>query len=251
MKICIVSKGRWNNLRTLKILHGYEQNVVIFVDNDEVDKYLVSFSTLNGLRIVNTGLNGQGVIKARNYALEYLKDEIVLMVDDDLLDWLEKDTYGFKRIDFGEFIEKALAKMKKYGLAQLGFGQPRSAIHATRDLRFFQHCSDCYLLDNRMLQKYKINYDTNLTHFEDFDLTLQIIDKGLLTGKTFFLVVEKTPMGYGKGGCNSYDRQKQAKESVLYLLKKWGRDIIKINKNAKHGIIEPKCQFQKLAFLRR
>ena len=106
----------------------------------------------------------------------------------------------------------------------------------------------CVLLNLELLSRNNINYDIKCLAFEDYDLTAQILRKGLKNIIYYRYAFENVPMAKNKGGMENYykNETKKLKEVCEYLKQKYNSNEVKIFFNKTHNIYEPQFYWSKI-----
>jgi len=214
--LTIISSGRALNVRKMIELVG---QATWYVGAGESDEYRI-----NGARHV---FEGGGLIESRNMALDHAgqNDYICVQLSDDLTRlrlWRGKEEKP-EPIDF----KKALATVLK-AMQRTGFIETRPPVYlggaAVTDNAFFSSGgikNEGFILgDFMVIRPSKIRFDSNLRLKEDYDFTLQHLQK---FGKVARVesILPSFAHRKNKGGAVAYRTSALEKEAIAYLMKKW------------------------------
>ncbi len=237
ISICIPSYKR-PKVETLKLM-PYAK---VYVDEAEADEY-----KRQNLRatIVSCPKGVQGnLCRIRNYILkkEFENEaEAVIIVDDDYQKFLiweqDKDDpakmaqRSLKSEEIYEIIQKYSEVCRDLGFKMWGVNctkEPR-AYKNTIPLSFSAYLGGPF---QAFIKRNELLYDERLPLKEDYDMTLQQCNKyrGCLRVNFLSYIVRQSEQ---KGGCASIRTMKKEKEQLALLQKKWGQDIVRIDKNSK------------------
>jgi hypothetical protein len=226
MLIAIPSKARaeqanhtYDNLPA-----SLQKDAMFFVPADDVPAYKARFPNVYGLSV-------DGIGKTRQAILDYCsrrKITKVCMLDDDLrfFDRRVDDPMKFEKADSG-----SIHKLFKYVDRLLG-AYAHVGISAREGAN---HCTDALMLNTRMLRvlayrvdmlkNLKIRYD-RLPVMEDFDVTLQLLRKGL-PNAVINNWVQDQGTSNAPGGCSTY-RTKDVQAAGAHGLKKLHSDYVAV-----------------------
>lgn len=208
----------------------------IWVAESEVEEY----KEMNkGANIISVPDSVQGnVCRVRNHILdkEYERGvDAVCIIDDDLrrVSYFEgMETFDIDSDNFMWFLGKHTVLAIDAGVRLWG-------INVNSDKKAYREYSPFSFLSYigapfSVHVKSDIRYDEGLPLKEDYDLTLQHLNKyrKVLRVNKFHYVVKQGGSGSGQtGGCASYRNLKKEKEQLELLQKKWGSDIVQIDKS--------------------
>lgn len=219
MKFFIPSHKRSNLLMkyTLGCLINYgikKDDIFIFVDFSQEEEY----KKICGEHANIIGFNDTGIGSARYYIQLFAQDKQIeygFILDDDLQVLLyksEKAPKGWwhnKYIKDAETAQKYLSKMEDDCLARseilVGL-TPRRVMHLDKpDVFSNGHPYGFYWLNFKKLKDLDIWYDHNMDHFEDYDITFQLLETGYNTKLYRDLGFSSFVIGTLEGGCyNNY-----------------------------------------------
>lgn len=152
--------------------------------------------------------------------------------------------------DYKTVMNGMLLTMQRFGLTQLGLSQQQSNhFYEEEELKYSAKITEFCLFDLQMLRLLSVNYDPNLKHFEDFDITIQILKSGgraALYTPAAFAHIE---MGKNKGGHQEEgDRIESTRKAVEQLVVKYPGYV-----DFRQGRLfpEPKVAWTKLKALMR
>lgn len=233
IRICCPSYRR-PKVKTLE----YINNTSVYVAENEFEEYIKENKGFEK-NIVKVSNEIQGnLCRIRNYIIKKEFEngaEVVLIVDDDLEGiylWQGTKEMPYKKVkiegkDIIDFIEKYSLICKEFGFEFWG-------LNCNNDALSYRQCSpfstigyiggpfQCFLSD-------KILYDERLPLKEDYDMTLQQcnINRGVLRLNFAFYNCKQSEQ---KGGCATYRNFEKEKKQLELLQKKWGKEIVKIDK---------------------
>lgn len=216
----------------------------VYVDCKEYDEYVKA--NPNG-DIVSCPEGVQGnLCRVRNYIIEQeLKEnDAVLIVDDDL-----KGIYYWEKLK-KNLVEPHLFKefVAKYSQVAKDMGAYFWGVNVNQDKQCYREYSpfstvsyiggpfQCFLKGNNCL------YDENLPLKEDYDMTLQQLNKNrvVLRVNKFFYDCKQSQQA---GGCATYRNFEREKSQLEALQKKWGKKIVKIDKaDRSHNSVKKKTK---------
>ena len=190
-------------------------------------------------------LSKQGNVSiARNEILnkEFEKGcDVVCIIDDDLkgiyhYEKAKHNNFGYEKHlfeahEFEEFIIKHSIMCKELGFYLWGINlnkDPLSYKHGTpiNTKAIILGPFSCHLKGS------EIRYDERIPLKEDYDLAIQHLNKyrGILRMNKFHYDCKQSVQ---TGGCASIRNYKREEEQLKLLQKKWGKDIVKIDKRSK------------------
>lgn len=202
----------------------------VYVDCKEADEYI---KQNKGADIVACPEGVQGnLCRVRNYIIEQelKKNDAVLIVDDDL-----------KGIYYHEHLERHLVEsdcflsfLEKYSIMAKDMGAFFWGVNVNPDPQCYREYTpfstksyiggpfQCFLKGG------ECRYDENLPLKEDYDMTLQQLNKYrvVLRVNKFFYDCKQSEQA---GGCATYRNLEREKEQLLLLQKKWGSKIVKFD----------------------
>jgi hypothetical protein len=227
MKIYSPSYKRADSVITQK----YIPDCIYVVADFEADKYLA-----NGHKCWVVPDSAQGsVAKIRNYILDNADTDKIVMLDDDLSHigrWCEQVDLKLTADEFIEFCEMGFnlasdLNVKYWGMNIL------SDKGAYREYTPFSMTS-CILGPFQAFNGLDLRYDETLPLKEDYDLSLQVLNKyrKTLRFNAYHYVVKQHT---NKGGCADYRTIEREKEQLYLLQKKWGSKIVKQDKQSKQS----------------
>lgn len=210
----------------------------VWVDNKEYDEYIkVNSKYKENIVSVPDGIQGN-LCRIRNYILDKEFEngnDVVLIIDDDMkgIYYFENENgnaYTRKIVeseDFLKFIEKYSIMCNDLGFKYWGLNCNADSL-SYRQYSPFSTCSyiggpfQCFL-------KNKLRYDEKLPLKEDYDMTLQQCNKyrGCLRLNKFHYDCKQSKQA---GGCATYRNYQREEEQLKLLQKKWGKEIVKIDK---------------------
>lgn len=221
----------------------------IWVDEGEYDDYKRNYPE-SEIIACPKGVQGN-LCRVRNYILkeEFARGmDAVLIIDDDLLHidrFTMKDGYGY-------VAEKVTADelpimIEKYSLMAEDMGAKFWGVNCNDDYMAYMHNTpfstvyyiggpfQCFLKGNECW------YDENLPLKEDYDMTLQQLNKYrcVLRVNSYHYICKQSEQA---GGCAAYRNREREMQQLKALQEKWGSDIVKVDKSNK-GRTNKKHQF--------
>lgn len=210
----------------------------VWVDNKEYDDYIKANPKYkDNIISVPDGIQGN-VCRIRNYILdkEFEKGiDVVCIIDDDMngIYYFENENgkaYNKKIVnqdEFMQFLEKYSVICEELGFKLWGVNLNQDALSYRQYSPFSTNSVilgpfSCHLRNN-------IRYDVNLPLKEDYDLAIQHLNKyrGILRLNKFHYNCKQSKQA---GGCATYRNYQREEEQLKLLQKKWGKEIVKIDK---------------------
>lgn len=245
MIYAIPSKGRPNKIKTL---HLIDDEVYIFVEPQEYNSYSLSYS--KKARIINIQKTNQGIAYVRNFIMEYFKNEdCICMLDDDIQEFQKRLTektesgfYKMKKMESEEIkmmFDKLKSDFKKYDLTQATISFAPSNWMYEKKYKSPSRVWCFNIINPKKCLENNIIYDNDAALFEDYDITAQIISKGL-KNICFYDYAFLTSDGCGgqEGGCQCFRTPESSLSVVQYLTYKWGTAIVKSKFVEKKNMME-------------
>jgi len=234
MIVAIPTKGRAGKVKTLK----YFPNAILFVEPEEYETYSFEY---NKNRVVYIGQNNGGISYVRNFILDYF-DEPVLMLDDDITKLFYRK--GNKLYIIGDTREliKSIDSCFKKGYKQVTLSYKASNWLCSEPYKVNTRCWCFNGIDCRL----PIRYDSKSDVFEDYDFTAQLIHGGYKNICLYVYAFECEKMGSNSGGWQMFDRQEKSKLAKEYLIKKWGKHVVKTRFNEFTNISEVQFLWSKI-----
>lgn len=212
--------------------HKYLPFVKFYVDESEAEEYRKHNP---GVEIVACPKGIQGnVCRVRNYILDREFEagaDAVVMLDDDLKGiyyWEDMERKEVKPEEFLWFIEKYSILAREWGARMWGINvNPDKQVY--REYSPFTTKSPVLGPFQVHLRGSDIRYDERLALKEDYDISLQHLNRYrvlLRVMKAFY----ECKQSEQTGGCAVYRNLEREKEQLLALRKKWGKEIVRIDK---------------------
>lgn len=181
-----------------------------------------------GRRVIAVPNNVQGnVCRVRNYILANFNP--VLILDDDIRRfgrWSKQENLKLDTDEAMEFIEHAFILARGFGARMWGMNLlPDKG--AYREYTPFAFRS-VVLGPVQGFTNMDLRYDESLPLKEDYDLSLQVLNKyrRTLRFNMYHYVCEQHT---NVGGCATYRTMDRERDQFLLLQKKWGSDIVRID----------------------
>ena len=194
----------------------------------------------NGLDCWVVPDSAQGnLCRIRNYILDHGDSDKIVIVDDDMkyiAQWQKQKQIRLSADQFLEFCEMAYNLVDELDIKFWGLNllPDKGAYREYTPFAFTATIGGPFQAFNNL----DLRYDENLPLKEDYDLSLQVLNKYRRTMRfnAYHYVVDQH---INKGGCANYRTLAREKEQLVLLQKKWGNDIVKIDKGAKGYDINP------------
>ena len=239
ISVNIPSYKRPSDVKTLKYLPFCNVWVAPF----EFEEYKRNYPEASIVKC-DEGVQGFGVPKVRNFIMrkEFEKGADVVVIVDDDLSYIEryevnKETkfgYEKRRVETNDF----LSFIEKYSILANDIGAKFWGVNCNYDKMCLRHYSpfstiayiggpfQCFLKGNELY------YDENIPLKEDYDMTLQQINKYRVVFRvnSYHYICEQST---NKGGCAAIRNRDEEKRQNLLLQKKWGSKIVKFDSTNK------------------
>lgn len=225
-EVFIISKGRWDNVQAVQKLTG--KNVTWLVANGEK----VFYQAMGANNVVEAG----GLMAARNQALDmaFANKRICVQLSDDImrikrgLNKKESQT-----ITFDEAIQIILKGMEQTK-AMLGGVAPTANAFFT-NFQIPVRTRHFIVGDFIVIKPTDLRFDTNMRLKEDYDYTLQHLDKYGAVARCD-LVLAEFKHRTNAGGAVEYRTDDLEQETIEYLKQKWG-DVVRDNPRRPNEIL--------------
>lgn len=205
----------------------------VYVDCKEYEDYKKANPEGANIVSVPEGIQGN-LCRIRNYILdqELAENDVCLIIDDDLGGLFFFEGLKEYKVEAEEF----LTFLEKYSLMAKDMGAKFWGVNCNSDPQCYREYTpfsttsyiggpfQCFLKDN------DLRYDESLPLKEDYDMTLQQLNKYrvvLRVNKYHYKCEQST----NAGGCATYRNIEREKEQLRMLQKKWGTKIVKIDKS--------------------
>lgn len=227
MKISInaPSYRRPSRVDTLK----YIPCVQIWVCETEADEYEKNYPEATIIPL-KKGIQGN-VCRVRNHILDNDPADVICIIDDDM------NHIGYHEANIRTKLKtrEIMPFLEKYSLIAMDLGVKMWGINVNPDKQCYREYTP-FSLSSYVGSPFTchinsdIRYDEKLPLKEDYDLTLQHLNKyrkALRLNKFFYSVKQAEQ----EGGCASYRNMNREKEQLALLQKKWGTAIVKYDNN--------------------
>jgi len=191
----------------------------------------------NGNDIIVCPDSAQGnVSRIRNWILDNLYEDAdcIVIVDDDCKSigrWEKQNDIIFNQEELNEFCESSSVLCKELGYKHWGLNcvTDKGAYREYTPFGFLQYIGSPF---SAHLKESAIRYDEDLPLKEDYDMTLQHIQKydGCLRINYAHYNVKQAEQ---EGGCATIRNLQKEKQQFFALQKKWGKDIVVRDKGSK------------------
>ena len=223
-RVYIISASRYDKLN----FNQKQKNEYIFcVKNGQKELY-EKFGCKN---VFETG----GLMQSRNAALEmaFKENKICVQVSDDLKKVTINKNFGEKKqVDLCNAINELVIIFEKInGVYLMGVPPTSNDFYAKKIVSKNTFC----IGDMLFIKPNPLRFDTNLTLKEDYDYTLQHLDKygNVFRYQKYLFEFEHYK---NKGGAVDYRSEKEEQKNIRILISKWG-DKIKLNPKRKNEIL--------------
>ena len=242
MKICIPSKGRASEMKTPLFFKPSE--VLIFAEPQEVKRYKIFWPDYT---IVDIKKSDQGIVYVRNFIIDYVKEDKILMIDDDAnyIGVRNKDNRYDKINNFEEFLNTVETGLDKYWAYGIPFDCYAFFTNKnTNQQRFFvnKECLvACFGCNIKKIKENNIKYDTTISEGEDLDFTAQILLKNgsICTDYRYSSNFDmRTPGGLTSiRKISNFSQDLSIRQGVEKMVEKYGAEFIRINRD-KNGYLK-------------
>lgn len=217
IKILILSRGRYNKITTTKLLPNY---IEVLVPDDEVDLYKKSID--NPILTIPSDVKGLGQV--RNWVLNNFKEETIIMVDDDIINFYCITGLHAQQTTQEEFVQVLIntaVMAKDMGVHCFGFTQ--TDIRKYRGTDPFTLCTWVGCIIGVIGRGYQFRNDK---YKVDIDFCLQNIlkDRIILCNNMYYAIQKRDN---NVGGNSLFRTEDEYNKSLDSLLNKWGKYLKK------------------------
>jgi hypothetical protein len=222
-KVYVISANRYNDLPFDK---EQKEKYIFCVKNGQKELY-----QQNGCKeVYNTG----NLMDSRNFALEHAfsNNNICIQLSDDIKKvTTNKNFFKKKIVKLDEAIEDIVSKFVKIkGVDLMGVPPTDNYFFANKLVLENKFC----IGDMLFVKPNELRFDTQLSLKEDYDYTLQHIQKGKVLRYQKYLFTFKHYSN--KGGAVDIRNDKEEQKNIMILKSKWG-DKIRLNPKRKNEIL--------------
>lgn len=231
---CIPSYKRPEKIKTLETV----PNAIVYVAENEYENYKKTNPDAN-IKAMPNEVQGN-ISRVRNYILDDNKDNAVVILDDDISAIMREIVDKEKEVKKWESIDKDEIEDLFCGFADIceEWGFDYFGLQCLPDqtvARMMAPFSTHSFIGGPVqgfLPTNECRYDERLPLKEDYDMTLQQCEKkrGCLR---FNLYSYRAKQSEQTGGCACYRNLKKEKEQLELLQKKWGKEIVRVDKTNK------------------
>jgi len=192
-------------------------------------------------------VNNIGVANARHslVATHADSDLPILMLDDDLVGlWHKENGKYVKEVDLEAMFNYHTGLMSSFSTPFLCIGSNAVGVHNKSEPLLFGRAYSAYYLNCRVLMKNDINFDPSVDLFEDFDMSMQLFDKGFLPLISYEYAMEFKH--WNKDGCGTYRTREFMHSSSQNFMNKWrkyGKFLTIVDHD---GFQEPRIKFKEM-----
>ena len=222
-KVYVISANRYNDLPFNK---QQKEKYIFCVKNGQKELY-----EENGCKqVYNTG----NLMDSRNFALEHAfeNNNICIQLSDDIKKvTTNKNFFKKKIVKLDEAIEDIVSKFIKIkGVYLMGVPPTDNYFFANKLVLENKFC----IGDMLFVKPNELRFDTQLSLKEDYDYTLQHIQKAKVLRYQKYLFTFKHYSN--KGGAVDIRNDKEEQKNIMILKYKWG-DKIRLNSKRKNEIL--------------
>ena len=222
-KVYVISANRYNDL---PFDNAQKEKYIFCVKNGQKELY-----QQNGCKeVYNTG----NLMDSRNFALEHAfsNNNICIQLSDDIKKvTTNKNFFKKKIVKLDEAIEDIVSKFVKIkGVDLMGVPPTDNYFFANKLVLENKFC----IGDMLFVKPNELRFDTQLSLKEDYDYTLQHIQKGKVLRYQKYLFTFKHYSN--KGGAVDIRNDKEEQKNIMILKSKWG-DKIRLNPKRKNEIL--------------
>lgn len=225
-KLFVVSSGRANTFSSMPDV--IKEEAIFVVNTGEKKDYEDA-----GVKEVH---EGGKLIENRNKALDlaFSENKFCIQFDDDLVDIRLNDFSGKNTnifIDLGNYIDDLIEFAESRTEKLIGMPPTTNPFYAKNEIQ-----ENAFIIASMCLTKPSPErFDPNIRLKEDYDFTLQHIKNngGVVRWHKYILNFKHYT---NEGGVVSYRNKEREKESIDYLISKWG-DAIKLNPKRANEIL--------------
>ena len=216
----------------------------VYVSPEEYETY-IEFNSEHSENVIKCSKGIQGnVSRVRNYILDTEFEngaDIVCIVDDDLkaiehFEMSEDESYAYEKVKVQT--NELLDFIYRYSLLCSDWGFKMWGVNINSDTMSYRQYSPFSTTSvvlgpfGCFLKGMECRYDETLPLKEDYDMTLQNMNKyrGVLRLNKYHYVCRQSEQ---KGGCAMYRTMQKEKEQFELLRKKWGSDIVRLDTSNK------------------
>tara|TARA_R110002020_G_scaffold22277_2_gene75164 strand:- start:796 stop:1476 length:681 start_codon:yes stop_codon:yes gene_type:complete len=221
--VYVISANRYNDLPFNK---KQKEDYIFCVKNGQSDLY-----KQNGCQnVYDTG----NLMDSRNFALEHAfkQNKICIQLSDDIKKVkLNKNFYQLKEIQLDVAIKDIVNKFKQIkGVYLMGVPPTDNYFFANKLVVENKFC----IGDMLFVKPNELRFDKQLTLKEDYDYTLQHIQKAKVLRYQKYLFTFKHYSN--KGGAVDIRNDKEEEKNIMILKSKWG-DKVRLNTKRKNEIL--------------
>ena len=176
MKICIASKDRSSFITTHLLFKP--EDVLIFVEPHEVKRYQTFWPDYT---IIDIQKSNQSICYVRNYIIDYVKENKIVMADDDIFSFgVRNDEYRYTDLvntdEMLKDIEEGLNSYATYSIpfSAFAFFENKASKNQKRFYIDIKIARCFYGINLEKIHRKNIKYDPRLD-VEDIDFTIQIL----------------------------------------------------------------------------
>ena len=222
IRYLILSKGRPEIcFNTTYSLTKHLNPFIVIEPQEEID-YLKFFRKD---QLIILPFSNKGLTMVRHWCLTNFNDDIIWMFDDDLKHMFKRDGLtglgNHKLVHTKVNFDNINKKLIDEDFAQAGITFKPSNWYFKGDFKIDTRICAVTAFNMDILKKNNINYDLDVLIFHDYDITAQILSKGLHNFASYEYAFDTKMAGDSKG-VSVYRTKALSKQICDLLKKKWG-----------------------------
>ncbi len=179
--------------------------------------------------------NGMSINEKREFIVKHalnMNTRWLFMLEDDLTGFFVRNgktaggSHKLVKSDYKTVMNSMLNFAAANGIAELGLSQQQSNhFYEEEHVKYSCKTTEFCLFDLDILRKHNINYDTTMPHFEDFEISIQLLlageKVGLYTPAAFGHVTMATNKSGGFMTDGMEKRKKLATQAIVAMINKY------------------------------
>lgn len=235
MLICIPSKGRPTNIKTLDLLRGYQkEKIFIFVEPQDYENY--KRCNEDRATIINIRNNDMGISYVKNFILKSKRDiDYLWMIDDDIICLHSRIKFNSIKKYYHlngikepkkiiEILQECYNDYKNNYNEYIQYGIPfrRDNVFVKENYKENDRICAFSLYNIKIIKELNLSFDNNCKVFEDYDFIAQYLLKGYKNIVNYKYAFSPIAFTKNNGGLeNFYKDSEKSKKVCEYLLKKY------------------------------
>ena len=222
--IFIPTKNRYENCKTANLIGSYK-NLFLVVEPQEYKEYRINYPEFNILQLPE---DEKGITYVRNFIKKFTEERSInyyWQLDDDISYFYKRNKTKLIRENPIKTLIDCQKIMLNNNIALGSIEYRQYAWSATKEIIYNSFCDSAVWCNNISTQK--IRYREEVVGKEDRDFAMQVINKGLKTGRITTHAFSAPANGSNKGGLKEifYDIQDAELNSCKKMVEIWGDDI--------------------------